>query len=55
MFGITTKVSQKVTRYSTQLQQAQVDDKHETLTVKNEIFLWGMKTFETTVRKNCLA
>ena len=44
IFGITTKVSQKGYQgippsYSKLL----VDDKHENLTVKNEIFLWGMK------------
>jgi hypothetical protein len=44
IFGITTEVSQKGYQgippsYST----IKVDKKHENLTVKNEIFLWGMK------------
>ena len=44
MFGITTKVSQKGYQgIPPSYSKLRVDDKHETLTVKNEIFLWGMK------------
>ncbi|MBL92082.1 MAG: hypothetical protein CMH56_09780 [Myxococcales bacterium] len=44
MFGISTKVSQRGYRsIPPSYSKLMVDEKHETLTIKNELFLWGLK------------